>query len=256
MTDHSPLTTDHQPRIAAAQESRGQTITPSPVSADAGTPMWALSSDLRALIVAALDQAPVDAYAKLDVVDERLSTVAATVADALLEAGWGPGAATYRADAEHARSQVEGLVGRLRDVFVLARTPVMVSVPPEPPIGTSFVHKRTGLIEWVRSEDGQWRCGDQPRPEHGGALCDSCPADWVEVAEAVDGRWGPYVVRVLPGERLPDQLAAAQAQACACCVSSILPVFHGGAGCVSGLNEGGCGHSHAEHLAARGGNRG
>lgn len=46
--------------------------------------------------------------------------------------------------------------------------------------------------------------------------------------------------------------------ACTCCAGSYLPVFHG-ARCVSGtgdLEDGGCGHSHAEHVAARESGRG
>lgn len=42
---------------------------------------------------------------------------------------------------------------------------------------------------------------------------------------------------------------------CTCCASAYLPVFHA-MRCVSGIDDGGCGHSHAEHVAAREAGRG
>lgn len=116
----------------------------------------------------------------------------------------------YRAEAAYWHAQAEQLLSRIRDLFNIARQATLEGVPPEPPIGTEFVHARTGQVEWTRRADGRWECGSQPRhayrgigAEHGPKPCPNCPADWPDVAELLAGRLGVYVHRVLPGEQIP-----------------------------------------------------
>lgn len=106
----------------------------------------------------------------------------------------------YRAEAAYWNNQAEQLLSRIRELFNIARQSTISGTPPEPPIGTEFVHTRTGQVEWTRRADGRWWCGPQRRPDHGAAQCRNCPVDWEDVAEMLDGRLGRYVNRVLPGE--------------------------------------------------------
>lgn len=56
-----------------------------------------------------------------------------------------------------------------------------------------------------------------------------------------------------PSRPVPSKLIELKVEpepVCACCMSRYLPVLHN-ARCASGLDVGGCGHRHAQHLAAR-----
>lgn len=60
--------------------------------------------------------------------------------------------------------------------------------PPEPPVGTEYIHVASGSVAWRRTDDG-WYCNRLG--------CRNCPVEWVEAWDWTVSRGG--YTRRLPG---------------------------------------------------------